>query len=183
MKKIVLVILSLFLMNSAFSQNPISIEKVINDLDWENCTESDVILAFKDNIAKRDKEETWNGGAVSSFVLKDVKIGVYTTDANIIVKNYNRKLLKIGGMTIGKNYDWSKGADTLSKELEEYFSSFWGKEHKKTIDYDVDFIDENIVYTNISCEWGNTRLNEKTCKGSFYLSHRGKYVVIAIETK
>lgn len=183
MKKIVLVILSLFLMNSAFSQNPISIERIINDLDWENCTESDVILAFKDNIAKRDKEETWNGGAVSSFVLKDVKIGVYTTDANIIVKNYNRKLLKIGGMTIGKNYDWSKGADTLSKELEEYFSSFWGKEHKKTIDYDVDFIDENIVYTNISCEWGNTRLNEKTCKGSFYLSHRGKYVVIAIETK
>ena len=183
MKKIVLVILSLFLMNSAFSQNPISIERIINDLDWENCTESDVILAFKDNIAKRDKEETWNGGAVSSFVLKDVKIGVYTTDANIIVKNYNRKLLKIGGMTIGKNYDWSKGADTLSKELEEYFSSFWGKEHKKTIDYDVDFIDENIVYTNISCEWGNTRLNEKTCKGSFYLSHRGKVVVIAIETK
>ena len=183
MKKIVLVILSLFLMNSAFSQNPISIERIINDLDWENCTESDVILAFKDNIAKRDKEETWNGGAVSSFVLKDVKIGVYTTDANIIVKNYNRKLLKIGGMTIGKNYDWSKGADTLSKELEEYFSSFWGKEHKKTIDYDVDFIDENIVYTNISCEWGNTRLNEKTCKGSFYLSHRGKYVVLAIETK
>lgn len=183
MKKIVLVILSLFLMNSAFSQNPISIERIINDLDWENCTESDVILAFKDNIVKRDKEETWNGGAVSSFVLKNVKIGVYTTDANIIVKNYNRKLLKIGGMTIGKNYDWSKGADTLSKELEEYFSSFWGKEHKKTIDYDVDFIDENIVYTNISCEWGNTRLNEKNCKGSFYLSHRGKYVVIAIETK
>ena len=183
MKKIVLVILSLFLMNSAFSQNPISIEKVINDLDWENCTESDVILAFKDNIVKRDKEETWNGGAVSSFVLKDVKIGVYTTDANIIVKKYNRKLLKIGGMTIGKNYDWSKGADALSKELEDYFSSFWGKERKKTIDYDVDFIDENIVYTNISCEWGNTRLNEKTCKGSFYLLHRGKYVVIAIETK
>lgn len=182
MKKIVLIISSLCLMISAFSQNPISIEKVINDLDWENCTESDVILAFKDNIVKRDKEETWNGGAVSSFVLKNVKIGVYTTDANIIVKKYNRKLLKIGGMTIGKNYDWSKGADTLSKELEEYFSSFWGKEHKKTIDYDVDFIDENIVYTNISCEWGNTRLNEKTCKGSFYLSHRGKYVVIAIET-
>ena len=183
MKKIVLIISSLCMMISAFSQNPISIEKVINDLDWENCTESDVILAFKDNIVKRDKEETWNGGAVSSFVLKNVKIGVYTTDANIIVKNYNRKLLKIGGMTIGKNYDWSKGADTLSKELEEYFSSFWGKEHKKTIDYDVDFIDENIVYTNISCEWENTRLNEKTCKGSFYLSHRGKYVVIAIETK
>ena len=42
-------------------------------------------IAFKDNIAKRDKEETWNGGAVSSFVLKNVKIGVYTTDANIIV--------------------------------------------------------------------------------------------------
>jgi hypothetical protein len=168
---------------SVFSQNPISIERIINDLDWENCTESDVILAFKDNIVKRDKEETWNGGAVSSFVLKNVKIGVYTTDANIIVKNYNRKLLKIGGMTIGKNYDWSKGADTLSKELEEYFSSFWGKERKKTIDYDVDFTDENKVYTNINCEWGDTHFNEKSCKGSFYLSHRGKVVVIAIETK
>ncbi len=183
MKKIVLIISSLCLMISAFSQNPISIEKVINDLDWENCTESDVILAFKDNIVKRDKEETWNGGGASFFILKNVKIGAYTTDANIIVNNYNRKLLKIGGMTVGKNYDWSKGADALSMELEDYFSSFWGKERKKTIDYDVDFIDENIVYTNINCEWGNTRLNEKTCKGSFYLSHRGKYVVIAIEPK
>jgi len=183
MKKIVLIISSLCMMISAFSQNPISIERIINDLDWENCTESDVILAFKDNIVKRDKEETWNGGAVSSFVLKNVKIGVYTTDANIIVNKYNRKLLKIGGMTIGKNYDWSKGADTLSKELEEYFSSFWGKERKKTIDYDVDFTDENKVYTNINCEWGDTHFNEKSCKGSFYLFHRGKETVIAIEPK
>ena len=183
MNKIFCLFLTVCSVASAFSQNPISVERIINDLDWENCTESDVILAFKDNIVKRAKEEVWNGGAVSSFILKNVKIGIYTTDANIIVKNYNRKLLKIGGMTIGKNYDWSKGADTISKELEECFSSFWGKEHKKTIDYDVDFIDENIVYTNISCEWGNTRLNEKTCKGSFYLSHRGKYVVLAIETK
>ena len=183
MKKIVLIISSLCMMISAFSQNPISVERIINDLDWENCTESDVILAFKDNIVKRAKEEVWNGGGVSSFILKNVKIGIYTTDANIIVNKYNRKLLKIGGMAIGKNYDWSKGADALSKELEDYFSSFWGKERKKSIDYDVDFVDENVVYTNINCEWGNTRLNEKTCKGSFYLSHRGKVVVIAIETK
>ena len=183
MKRIVFIISSLCLMISAFSQNPMSIEKIINDLDWENCTESDVILTFKDNVVKRDKEEVWNGGAVSSFILKNVKIGVYTTDANIIVNKYNRKLLKIGGMTIGKNYDWSKGADTLSKELEDYFSTFWGIEHKKSIDYDADILDESIVYTNINCEWGNTRLNEKSCKGSFYLMHRGKIVVIAIESK
>lgn len=183
MKRIVLFISSLCLMISAFSQNPMSIEKIINDLDWENCTESDVILTFKDNVVKRDKEEVWNGGAVSSFILKNVKIGVYTTDANIIVNKYNRKLLKIGGMTIGKNYDWSKGADTLSKELEDYFSTFWGIEHKKSIDYDADILDESVVYTNINCEWGNTRLNEKSCKGSFYLMHRGKIVVIAIESK
>ena len=183
MKRIVFIISSLCLMISAFSQNPMSIEKIINDLDWENCTESDVILTFKDNVVKRDKEEVWNGGAVSSFILKNVKIGVYTTDANIIVNKYNRKLLKIGGMTIGKNYDWSKGADTLSKELEDYFSTFWGIEHKKSIDYDADILDERVVYTNINCEWGNTRLNEKSCKGSFYLMHRGKIVVIAIESK
>ena len=183
MNKIICLLFTVCSVTSVFSQNPISIEKVINDLDWENCTESDVILAFKDNVVKRDKEETWNGGGTSFFILKNVKIGVYTTNANIIVNKYNKKLLKIGGMTIGKNYDWNKGADALSKELEDFFSSFWGKEHKKTIDYDVDFIDENIVYTNINCEWGNTRLNEKTCKGSFFLSHRGKVVVIAIEPK
>lgn len=183
MKKIFCLFLFICSVASAFSQNPISIEKVINDLDWENCTESDVILAFKDNVVRREKEETWSGGGTSFFILKNVMIGEYTSDANIIVNKYNRKLLKIGGMTIGKNYDWSKGADALSKELEDYFSSFWGKEHKKFIDYDVDFIDENIVYTNINCEWGNTRLNEKTCKGSFFLSHRGKAVVIAIEPK
>ena len=183
MKRIVFIISSLCLMISAFSQNPMSIEKIINDLDWENCTESDVILTFKDNVVKRDKEEVWNGGAVSSFILKNVKIGVYTTDANIIVNKYNRKLLKIGGMTIGKNYDWSKGADTLSKELEDYFSTFWGKEHKKTIDYDTDFDDEKNVYTNIRCEWGRTYHNEKSSKGSFFMIHRAKIIVIAIETK
>lgn len=174
MNKIICLLFTICSVTSVFSQNPISIEKVINDLDWENCTESDVILAFKDNIVKRDKEEVWNGGGVSSFILKNVKIGVYTADANIIVNKYNRKLLKIGGMTIGKNYDWSKGADTLSKELEEYFSSFWGKERKKTIDYDVDFTDENKVYTNINCEWGDTHFNEKSCKGSFIYHIEGK---------
>ena len=183
MNKILCLFLTVCSVTSVFSQNPISIERIINDLDWENCTESDVILAFKDNVVRREKEETWSGGGTSFFILKNVKIGVYTTNANIIVNKYNRKLLKIGGMTIGKNYDWSKGADTLSKELEDYFSTFWGIEHKKSIDYDADILDESVVYTNINCEWGNTRLNEKSCKGSFYLMHRGKIVVIAIESK
>jgi len=182
MKRIIFIFVSVCLASSVFAQNPISIERIINDLDWENCSESDVILAFKDNVVKRDKIETWEGGAVSSFILKNVKVGNSVSDANIIVNKYNKKLLKIGGIKL-KNLDWSKGTDELSRELEDYFSTFWGKEHKKSIDYDVDFIDESIVYTNIRCEWGNTRLNEKTCKGSFYLLHRGKDVVIAIETK
>ena len=71
---------------SSFSQKPISIERVINDLNWGDCSESDVVFAFKDNVVKREIEETWDGGAVSSFILKDVKIGEYTSDANIIVR-------------------------------------------------------------------------------------------------
>ena len=94
----------------------------------------------------------------------------------------NKKLLKIGGITL-KDLDWSKGTDGISQELENYFSTFWGKEHKKSIDYDADILDESIVYTNINCEWENTRLNEKSCKGSFFLMQRGKIVVIAIEPK
>ena len=182
MRKILLTLLSLCLMLPIFSQNPIGIDRIINDLDWENCSEADVILAFKDNIEKKEQEDTWDGGAVSSFTLKNVKIGNSVSDANIIVNKYNKKLLKIGGIKL-KNLDWNKGADALSQELEDYFSTFWGKEHKKCIDYDVDFIDESIVYTNINCEWENTRLNEKTSKGSFYLMHRGKIIVIAIEPK
>ena len=50
MSKIFCLLLTICSVVSAFSQNPISVEKIINDLDWENCTESDVILAFKDNI-------------------------------------------------------------------------------------------------------------------------------------
>lgn len=169
-------------MVSVIAQNPINIERIINDLDWENCSESDVVLAFKDNVVKRDKVETWEGGAVSSFILKNVKVGDCVSDANIIVNKYNKKLLKIGGITL-KDLDWSKGVDALSQELEDYFSAFWGKEHRKSIDYDADILDESIVYTNINCEWANTRLNEKSCKGSFYLMHRGKIVVIAIEPK
>ena len=167
----------------SFSQNPISIEKVINDLNWDNCNESDVILAFKDNVVKREKEETWDGGAISSFILKNVKVGDEISDANIIVNKYNRKLLKIGGIMLGKNYDWSKGVDAISQELENYFSSFWGKEHQKTINYDTDYEDENIVYTNIDCEWGASYHNNKSSKGSFIIRQRAKVIVIAIEPK
>ena len=182
MNKFICLFLTICSVVSAFSQNPISIERIINDLDWENCSESDVILTFKDNVVKRDKVEIWEGGAVSSFILKNVKVGDSVSDANIIVNKYNKKLLKIGGITL-KDLDWSKGADMLSRELEDYFSTFWGREYKKSIDYDADILDESIVYTNINCEWENTRLNEKSCKGSFFLMHRGKIVVIAIEPK
>jgi hypothetical protein len=182
MKKIYFILLCLGLTVSVYSQKPISIDRIINGLDWENCCESDVILTFKDNVVKRDKVETWDDGSVSSFILKNVKVGDSVSDANIIVSKYNKKLLKIGGITL-ENLDWSKGADVLSQELENYFSTFWGKEHKKSIDYDADFLDESIVYTNIKCEWENTRLNEKSSKGSFYLMHRAKIIVIAIEPK
>lgn len=182
MKRIFFIFVSVCLSFSAFSQNSLSIDRIINDLDWENCSESDVILTFKDNVVKRDKVETWDGGAVSSFILKNVKVGDSVSDANIIVSKYNKKLLKIGGITL-KDLDWSKGADELSRELEDYFSTFWGKEHKKSIDYDADILDESIVYTNINCEWENTRFNEKSSKGSFFLMHRAKIIVIAIEPK
>ena len=184
MKKLTLLLIVITLgYGNSFSQNPISIERVINDLNWENCIESDVILAFKDNVVKREKEETWDGGAVSSFILKNVKVRDYISDANIIVNKFNRRLLKIGGIMIGKNCDWSKGADVISQELEDYFSSFWGKEHKKSIDYDTDFEDENTVFTNIDCEWGATYHNNKSSKGSFLIRQRAKVVVIAIEPK
>ena len=75
-------------MVSVIAQNPINIERIINDLDWENCGESDVVLTFKDNVVKRDKVETWEGGAVSSFILKNVKVGDYVSDANIIVNKH-----------------------------------------------------------------------------------------------
>lgn len=182
MKKIIVILISVCLVSPTFAQNPISIERIINDLDWENCSESDVILTFKDNVVKREKEETWNDGGVSSFILKNVKVGDCVSDANIIVSKYNRKLLKIGGILI-QDLDWSKGAEAISQELEGFFSSFWGKEHKKSIDYDVDLDDKNIVFTNIRCEWGRTYYNEMSCKGSFFLFHRGKNIVIAIEPK
>ena len=167
---------------SAFSQNPISIERIINDLDWENCTESDVILAFKDNVVKRDKVEEWDGGEVSSFILKNVQIGECISDANIIVNKYNRKLLKIGGMIL-RDYDWSKGADVISQKLEDYFSSFWGKDHIKIIEYETDLDDEETVFSNIKCEWRDTYHNDKTSKGNCLIMQRVKVVVIAVEPK
>lgn len=182
MKRIIFFLLTICVATSMFSQKPISIERVINDLDWGNCSKSDVILTFKDNVVKREKTETWNDGGVSSFILKNVKVGENISDANIIVNQHNKKLLKIGGIILDK-LDWSKGPDALSQELEDYFSTFWGKEHKKAIDYESDFLDENIVYSNINCEWENTRLNEKSCKGSFLLRQNAKIVVIAIEPK
>ena len=167
---------------SAFSQNPISIERIINDLDWENCTESDVILAFKDNVVKRDKVEEWDGGEVSSFILKNVQIGECISDANIIVNKYNRKLLKIGGMIL-RDYDWSKGADVISQKLEDYFSSFWGKDHIKIIEYETDLDDEETVFSNIKCEWMDTYHNDKTSKGTCLIMQRVKVIVIAVEPK
>lgn len=183
MKRVLFLLFAICLSFSVFSQNPINIERIINDLDWGNCSESDVILAFKDNITKREQDAVWDGGLVSSFVLNNVKVGRSVSDANIIVNKYNRKLVKIGGITLGKDYDWSKGADEISRELEDFFSSFWGVVHKKSVDYDADFHDDKTVYTNIRCEWGDTYFNNKPSKGSFYIHHRTKNIFIAIEAK
>ncbi|MCR4592791.1 MAG: hypothetical protein K5672_06525 [Bacteroidaceae bacterium] len=183
MRRIIFLLFTFCLSAPASSQNPISIERIINDLNWGNCSESDVIIAFKDNVTKREHEEVWDGGLVSTFVLRNIRIGRSVSDANIIVNKYNRKLVKIGGIMLGKDYDWSKGVDEISKELEDYFSSFWGVEHKKSIEYDTDFDDEKTVYTNISCEWGDTYKNNKPSKGTFHLLHRAKIIVIAIEPK
>lgn len=182
MNKFICLFLTICSVVSAFSQNPISIERIINDLDWENCSESDVILTFKDNVVKRDKVEIWEGGAVSSFILKNVKVGDSVSDANIIVNKYNKKLLKIGGITL-KDLDWSKGADMLSRELEDYFSTFWGREYTKKIKYNSYLEDKNIVYPEIDCEWGDSYSNDKASKGSFLLITKTKFIVIAIEPK
>ena len=182
MAKIVFFLFSFCLAFSAYSQNPISIDRVINELEWENCSESDVILTFKDNVVKREEEEEWDGGLVSSFILKNIKIGNYISDANIIVNKFNRKLIKIGGIIIN-NYDWSKGVDAASQELEDLFSSFWGKEHKKSIEYRIDYDDENNIYTDIDCKWGNSLHNETSSKGTFLLRQKAKMIVIAIEPK
>ena len=183
MKKIMFFLLCTCLTDSVFSQNPISIDRVINDLDWENCSESDVIFAFKDNVVKSDKEEAWDDGTVSSFILKNVKIKEYMADVNIIVSKYKRKLMKIGGMFIEKNIDWNKGIDAISQGFENYFSTFWGKEYKKIIEYNPDYFDNNIVYKKNTCEWGKTYFNDKTSKGTVMIDDRGKYIVIAIEPK
>lgn len=182
MKKFIILLYAFCFAIPGFAQNQIDIERVITDLDWKDCNESDVILAFKDNVVKREKEETWDGGEVSSFILKNVKIGDCIADANIIVNKYSRKLIKIGGMTL-RDYDWSKGVDEISNELERYFSSFWGKEHTKVIDYDTDLEDVDIVYTDIKCEWPKTYQNDKSSKGSFIIMQRAKVIVICIEPK
>lgn len=182
MKRIIVLFFVIFAVATAFSQNPINIERIINDLNWDNCSESDVVFAFKDNVVKREQDETWDGGLVSSFILKNVKIGESISNANIIVNKYNRKLIKIGGIIL-QNIDWSKGVNNISQELEDYFSSFWGQKHKKSIEYDVDIDDKKTVYTNIDCEWGDEYYNDKTSKGSFIIRQRGKIIVIAIEPK
>lgn len=183
MRKIVFTLLSLCLTLPIFSQNPIGIDRIINDLDWENCSEADVILAFKDNIEKREKDEVWDNGDVSSFILKNVKVGESLSNANIIVNKFNRKLIKIGGIIIGKEFNWNRGSDVLSKELEDLLSSFWGKEYTKRIEYDSYLGDCNIVYPEIRCEWGDSHCNDKTSKGSFLLIQKTKFIVIAIEPK
>ena len=103
MRKFFFTLLSLCLTLPIFSQNPIGIDRIINDLDWENCSEADVILAFKDNIEKREKDEVWDNGDVSSFILKNVKVGESLSNANIIVNKFNRKLIKIGGIISERN--------------------------------------------------------------------------------
>lgn len=183
MRKIIIILFVYCTCIPVLSQNPIDLDTIVNGLNWEDCIESDVILAFKENVIKCEKEEVWNDGTVSSFKLKNVRIGASIADANIIVSKYNRKLVKIGGMMIGSNLDWGKGPEEIARELESLFSKFWGVEHKKSTEYDTDFNDEKKVYTNIVCEWGSTNLNNKSSKGSFFLMHRAKIVVIAIEPK
>lgn len=182
MKKIVCLFLTLLTSVYVFSQTPISIEKIVDGLNWGNCSETDVIFAFKDNIVKRDHEEKWDGGLVSSFILKNIKIGDYIADGNIIV-NSSRKLVKIGGITLKDNIDRNKSVDEYSQYFEEYLSSIWGKERIKNIEYHSDIIDKNKVYATIQCQWMRSDNNIKSSRGTLLIMERGKIIVISIEPK
>ena len=182
MKQLILFILAVCSSISVNSQTPLDIGTIINDLNWEDCSESDLIFTYKDNVVKRDKEDEFDGPNVSSYILKGVKVGNHTSKAaNIIVNKFNRKIARLS--IIFENLDWNKNIEDISTELENILSSHFGKAYKKTIEYRVNWADKKSVYPVIECEWDDTLLNEKLCKSHFLLNPKMKVAAISIEPK
>ena len=134
MKNIIFTLLAFLFCLPVFSQNEISIETLIDSIDWEDCSESDLIYIFKDNIIQRENDESFDGNNVSRYSLKGVKIGQYSTSTHIVVNKFNRKVVRIS-MLIDDNEDDLKKPETIARNLEDIVKRIFGNTYQETIDH------------------------------------------------
>ena len=155
----------------AFSQNEIRIETLVDSIDWEDCSESDIIFMFKDNIIQRENEETF-GDFVGRYDLRNVVVGQYTTSiSHIVVNKYNRQLMRISMIIDEKDADWTN-PKAVDANLEATIKKIFGNRYKKTIEYSHATIIEYI--------W-ESFLSDNNCGATILITPEGKCAAVTIE--
>ena len=166
MKKFFFLFLYFAFSITSYAQKTLPVDSLIYAINWDNCSESDLIFMYKDNIIQKSKEETFGESTVSKYTIKGIKVGKYTSPiAHIQVNKRTRRLVRISIIFEDIDIDWDK-ADLY---FENSIKNIFGNKYKKTIDN----------YTNsIECIWDN--YNEYGCKAYILLNPKIKTCAIAI---
>lgn len=123
---------------SAFSQNTIKIETMIDSIDWENCTETDLALMYNDNlIIKNKSDEEWRYQEDIKFVIRNIQIGKYIFP--VAIPHYYNYSKQLKALHLIFESETGILKDLTFEQFEEYIVNYikniFGKKYRKVEEY------------------------------------------------
>ena len=172
MKKIFLTFLYSIFCVVSFAQTTINFESIIDSIDWEDATESDIIYMFKDNICKSKHVNEDMGGYYTNYSIKNISIGKYIIpQSDILIKRSNSKYKRISMIIPEDSPLWANFADE-ENHIVEIVKQKMGAIFSKTIDNITEKF-QDITYT-----WNDNVTNP--CKLKIWIVKNTKTFVIII---
>lgn len=130
MKKILMFFWCVAFCTLSLAQTPISLKNIIDSIDWNEATETDIVYMFKNNVYKQDVPNKKIGGYCTSYSLKNISVGKYLVPkSDVLVDNAYRKVKRINIIFPENSSVWNNPneletniVDTLTKILGEKYS-------------------------------------------------------------
>lgn len=175
MKKNLIIVFLILSSISAFSENSIKIETLIDSIDWENCTESDLAFMFNDHLIKKNKnDKSWKYHEDVNFVIKDIKVGKYISSVAIPrVDKINRQLNAIN-IIFEEDSEVFKdiNTDQLETYIENYLKNIFGDKYRIVVEYG--WLGKECFY------YWETKYT-KGCGAYVWVQHTGNLICVSIK--
>lgn len=156
MKRVSFIILIILTCLSGYAQEDISIDTVINNLDWQHSTETDLVYFFRNNISHRSGDEDF-GDFVSKYSINGIRVGVLKSKVSyILVEPYSRKLGRIN-IIFDEGINWENSKPQIDYLITQIVK-FFGNDYKTIIDH------QEIggkIYEDTDVVWKHTEFSER----------------------